>query len=349
MTSNRLVAFSAYGRGGASTRVRLLDWLDHLGAHAEIHSYRGTSSNRPVDVARDPLGIARAEAALRRLDVSDAIVLLSREASPFSRGGLEEGLLRRASRGVFDLDDAIYLPVSGPRRLFDPAGKAARIAVAADVVIAGNDVLATWASAHNRDVRVIPSCIEPDDYAMKASWAIGEKPRLVWLGSPSTEQYLVPLLPALAELNARLGARLTIISGPAGNPALAAVDGMVDRVAWSPESTSTEVARADVAIAPLTDSPWSRGKCAYKLLQYAAAGLPIVGSPVGANSLALERFDGLAVTDHADWLEAIEGLVQEPVNRRQSRGKTARQAVTDHYSFSRWAEPWAEAAGVACR
>jgi hypothetical protein len=37
------------------------------------------------------------------------------------------------------------------------------------------------------------------------------------------------------------------------------------------------------------DEPWSRGKCAYKLLQYMAAGVPAVGSDVGMNADLIER------------------------------------------------------------
>ncbi|MDX2505427.1 MAG: hypothetical protein QNL62_13260 [Gammaproteobacteria bacterium] len=30
---------------------------------------------------------------------------------------------------------------------------------------------------------------------------------------------------------------------------------------------------------PLADTPWERGKCGYKFIQYMACGLPVVASP----------------------------------------------------------------------
>jgi glycosyltransferase involved in cell wall biosynthesis len=106
------------------------------------------------------------------------------------------------------------------------------------------------------------------------------------------------------------------------------------------------LAGADVAIAPLDDSPFSRGKCAYKLLQDAATGLPVVGSPVGANRLALQRFAGVAVDQGGDWCDALTQVLEEPVKRRRDRGLTALAAVREHYSFEVWEASWLGATGL---
>ena len=31
------------------------------------------------------------------------------------------------------------------------------------------------------------------------------------------------------------------------------------------------------------DTPWDRGKCGYKLIQYMACYLPVIASPIGIN------------------------------------------------------------------
>ena len=42
--------------------------------------------------------------------------------------------------------------------------------------------------------------------------------------------------------------------------------------------------RGDVGIAPTPTDRWTLGKCGFKIVQYMAAGLPVIASPVGANA-----------------------------------------------------------------
>ena len=152
--------------------------------------------------------------------------------------------------------------------------------------------------------------------------------------------YLEPLAADLGRLHTRTGARVTLISGPGSNPRLASIDHLVDRVPWSLSTVATALSEADVAIGPLDDTAYARGKCAYKLLQYAATGLPMVASPVGANALALERFDGVAVAAGGDWTEALEAVITESAARREARGRQGIAAVAEHYSFEAWSPHW---------
>lgn len=338
-------AISAYGQTGASSRVRLLDWFAYLGLVPEVHNYAGFPDNRPARLARHPVSVANAERQIRALDVAGSTVVLSREATPFSKGEVEERLLRQADWGVFDFDDAIFAGNDGIRRLSSPHRKVQRTVRAADVVIAGNAYLAEWASHYSDAVQVIPSCVHPDDYQTKRTWAVTEMPTIVWLGSPSTEGYVADVLPALTQVCERTGAQLLLISGVADNAAFNVLGPSLKRVPWSLTTVSAALASADVAIAPLKDSVYARGKCAYKLLQYAATGLPIVGSPVGANALALTRFDGLQASTNDEWADALLEVLQEPEVRRERRGDRALSAVREHYSFAAWEKKWIDAIG----
>lgn len=338
---------SSYGPGAAGPRVRMINWFDYLNVVPEYHQYAGLPNNRPLSLIRAAPRVACAEHYAHRLDLSGTQLILSREASPFGRGSLEERYLRQAGHGVYDFDDALFHDTSPVRRALGQRDKCRRSVAAADVVIAGNDYLANWAAGINADVRLIPSCVDPASYTPKNDWSIANsRPSLVWLGSPSTEHYVAQISGPLLEVQRQTGAELVIISSPATSEPLASLRGMVRRIPWKLGEFARVLAGADLAIAPLDDSLYSRGKCAFKLLQYAATGLPIVGSPIGANALALGRFDSISAYVVSDWRDAILEILNESATRRELRGRSGMSGVVEHYSFARWAGEWSNAMGI---
>ena len=91
---------------------------------------------------------------------------------------------------------------------------------------------------------------------------------------------------------------------------------------------------------PLAESPWSRGKCAYKLLQYMAASLPVVASPVGMNPSVIEHGrNGLLASSDDEWLAALERLL-ESRELAARLGRRGRQTVCGGYGYERQAEAW---------
>jgi glycosyltransferase involved in cell wall biosynthesis len=341
-----LTVVSPYGSVGASTRVRVYHWLRHLQLDSDRHEYLGQGSSHPSILLRDPRAVRAAERELRALvrRGSDTLVL-QREASPLSRGGLEVDLLRSASHSIFDFDDALQWDHGGggfARRFAPKAAKCLAAVRTADRVIAGNDLLAEWAATWATDVVVIPSCVEPTDYRVKSDYALHDPPRIGWLGSPSAEPHLAVAAAGLLAAHRRTGARLIVLSG--GNGSLGPLDAMTDRVPWSVDGPGHDMASWDLAIAPLLPSALARGKCSYKLLQYGAAGLPVLCSPVGTNARVVAGLGGVAV-DHPDWLEALLDLLHDEKARRVS-GSLAREHVQRHWSFSAWRPQWTAATGV---
>jgi len=350
MTGGQFVVGSSYGPAGASMRVRVLDWLSFLGLEAEVLDYLGTPNVRPGTLLRQPVRVAGAERRLRSLRRRPPWerLLISRSLGPFTRGRLEAELLQRAGWGVYDFDDALYADTrGGVHRLFGEAAGWSTAVRGADLVIAGNASLAEAAARLNPDVRVIPSCVEPRNYPRKTSYAVGPMPRLIWMGSPSTEQYLHAVAPALLRVHRLTGARLTVVSS--GRRPLGELDIMTDRVNWDGSRTDALLAEADCGIMPLPDTPFTRGKCAYKLLQYGAAGLPAVASPVGVNAQVIDQLDGLAPDDVDSWQDALLGVLQESESARQARGHAARLAVENDYSFDAWQSEFLRAVNLPDR
>ncbi len=108
----------------------------------------------------------------------------------------------------------------------------------------------------------------------------------------------------------------------------------IERVAWSSATEARELASAHVGIMPLSDDAWTRGKCAFKLLQYMAAGLPCVASPVGANAEAVvDGVTGFHASDVDQWVSRLGALLESPELRAQF-GAAGLAHVQARYSMS---------------
>jgi glycosyltransferase involved in cell wall biosynthesis len=342
-------AVTPYGRQGPSSRVRVFEWLDRTSAPFVLSSYISHRNARPSYIARRPFSVLAAERRLRRMAARrPRRLLLHREASPLSRGDLERRLIESSQFAVYDFDDALQWDwgAGGRVRRLAPKAPKALIAVQrADRVIAGNPVLAEWASQHNADVIVIPSCVSPNAYREKRNYEVSDPPRLGWIGSPDNEVYLRLIEPALREIHRRTGARLTLIGTT--RPNLGDLELFIDRLPWSEASQHQLLANLDVGIAPLPDEPYTRGKCGYRLLQYAAAGTPIVASPVGVNRQILSQLRMPAPEDQREWADAILDLLTMSAAARESLGRRARAVTQRHYSYDAWLFRWQQAVGIA--
>lgn len=337
-------AFSSYGIQAASPRVRVFEWLKHTQIACEFLTYAATKDHQIGTFARNAPSLARAELITRSRSRRDfSRVLIHREVTPFSSGGIEERIARNASLSVYDFDDALMWRNESPlQKAWSKAEKCRRSVVAVDRVIAGSEVLAEWANTLNRDVRLIPTCVEPKEYGVKRDYEIGPTPRLVWLGSPSTEKHLLMLADPMRHLNALTGARLVVISGHDRD--LGKLNPYVDRIPWR-LGIERSLFEYDAAVAPLMTGPFESGKCAYKTLQYAAAGLPAVASPVGANTVVASQL-GFEVADSAEsWADSVMDLLTATTAERRGIGARAREQVTLKYSYEAWAPQWLDAIG----
>jgi glycosyltransferase involved in cell wall biosynthesis len=238
-------------------------------------------------------------------------------------------------RRLFDVDDAIY--VRKPRRLGDLPDESAwrkqKFAATCrwvDAVAAGNDVLAGVARASAKEVAVLSTSIDTACY--QASFAApGDAHTIAWVGSPENLIYLDMIRPALVRLTQRfptLKMRVICSEFPDWS------DVTVERIPWSAATEAHSLAGAHIGVMPLTDDAWSRGKCAFKLLQYMAAALPCVASPVGANTEAvLDGINGFHAADVDGWERSLEKLIVSP-QLRAGFGAKGREHVQQRYALS---------------
>jgi glycosyltransferase involved in cell wall biosynthesis len=266
-------------------------------------------------------------------DVSTVVVQRQVDLAPSL--ALERAAARER-RLIYDVDDAVWL--SGRQTGGHPLGvlkgaarKVRWLAERAAHTIAGNEILAEYLAAYSKRVTVVPSLVDPASYAVRFHEQ-GEALTLGWIGSPTTAPYLERVAPVLARLakESSRPVRLLVVGG--STVEIAAV--RVEERAWSPEAERQALAEMDVGLMPLEDTPWTRGKCAYKALQYMAAGVPAVADDVGVSAATIGGA-GYAVSGEDRWLEALQAL-GEDAGLRTRLGEAGRRRVEDEFSPERW-------------
>jgi glycosyltransferase involved in cell wall biosynthesis len=277
-------------------------------------------------------------ALFRDLRKADGVIL-QRKLLP----SVQLALLRHyAQRLIFDFDDAVWL-----RDSYSAKGSVsrrrsrrfARTVRAADAIVAGNAFLAERAAqlSSPRKVHLIPTCVDLDRYPVAEHRRVANL-RLVWIGSSSTLQGLERIRTLLDAIGQAVpGTRLKLICdrfiGFAHMP--------VEPIPWCEATETKDIATADIGISWVPDDDWSRGKCGLKILQYQAAGLPVIANPVGVHpELIHDGVTGYCANSPEQWIAAVQAMIDPVV--RMTLGHAARQQVVSRFSVMRGGEQWAD-------
>jgi glycosyltransferase involved in cell wall biosynthesis len=233
---------------------------------------------------------------------------------------------------IVDYDDAIYHNYDkNPHWLIRALlGKKIDVIMRfSKMVIVGNEYLygKAQSSGANR-IELIPTVVNLNRYT--AVQSTNNKPMVIgWIGSPSTSKYLLTISSIYKSLLSEFDVRFVAVGG--NQETLKGLP--IEVLPWSEETEVQLIKSFDIGIMPLTDSPWERGKCGYKLIQYMACGLPVVASPVGINKQIVENArNGLLAKEPYEWEQALRKLLNDK-NLRQSMGKNGRERVEKIYSL----------------
>lgn len=282
----------------ASFRLRIEDHLDYLGQ-------QGIDS----DVYAMPRGIVERWRLFRRFGQYDA-VLVHRKCFNFWDAAILSRTCPKTIKMIFDFDDAIMHSTSRPEsrrtshyRLFR------RTAKRMDAMIAGNEYLAGYARRYCNRVFVLPTGLDATACPAQSVEKSPDEIRLVWIGSESTLKYLAELRPVLEEIGkTHKNVILRIIADKFFD-----LENMpVEKCPWSLTSQVADLQACDIGLSPLPENRFTQGKCGFKMLQYFAAGLPVIASPVGVNETFInESHAGFLASTPAEWKNAIEKMVND--------------------------------------
>lgn len=237
---------------------------------------------------------------------------------------LEAKTLRKhAKKIIFNFDDAIIYTEKHPEknRLARRIGFQRMVAMA-DMIIVGSSYLANLAALFNKTVEVIPIGLDVKSYFPKIAPALDGKIRLVWIGSAATLRYLKQISSVLENIGlVYKNAILRIV----GDEFFDLTNIPVEKIAWSPQTRFVGLTESDIGLAPLPDDRFSQGKCSFKVLEYMASGLPVVGSAVGTNpDHIVDDVTGFLVKDSDQWFAALSRLI-ENADLRRTMGRQGRK------------------------
>ena len=321
--------------------VALAESESHVCCRYRLTAFRGAlaSAGHTLDVRPLPNSLLGRLSLGSDLTSYDAAIL-QRKLLPRWVIGL---LHRRVNRLLFDFDDAVWLRDSYSAKGFDDPKRTARFRAtvrACDLVIAGNEYLAAEARKFvpADRVRIIPTCVDVTKYAPAAHTNTNGL-RLVWVGSSSTLKGLERFAPTLSAIGRAIpGTRLKLICDRfAEFPDLT-----VERCVWDEAAEAAEIAAADVGIGWVPDDPWSRGKCGLKVLQYQAAGLPVVANAVGVQAdFVRDGETGFRAETTEQWVNALRALTADDLRARL--GAAGREQAEEQYSVEAGGRLWLSA------
>ena len=260
------------------------------------------------------------------------LVWVEKELFPYLPAWAEWLLAYLGPGYVVDYDDAVFhrYDTQGSYLVRNLLGrKIDRVMARARMVFVGNDYLAERAKkAGVKSVILLPTVIDPKRYRKKEVYSSG-KVWIGWIGSPSTLKYVKAIKQELEEVCREANAGLLLVNGNEGF----SFQGDLNMIPWSEAGEVEAILQMDIGIMPLPDNEWERGKCAYKLIQYMACGLPVVASPVGMNKEVVRNGEnGFLAEGSAEWKEGLLRLVRDE-GLRKMMGEKGFELVQERFTL----------------
>lgn len=246
-------------------------------------------------------------------------------------------MIARRSRLIYDFDDALYTRQSthvGKLKDKHPGSPAYisrinHLLGKSSLVFGGSTALCGYAQRYTppESVFLVPTALERPPVVEPLFREPG-KVTVGWIGSNGNLPFLRLIDTAVSAIQQRYPhVRFSVMSGKP----LEGLQAQWEFVPWSPETELQWLESIDIGVMPLEDDEWSRGKCAFKLLQYMSHGKPVIASAVGENLTAVvDGSTGFLARSASDWQSAFDKLVADE-ELRQTLGAAGLERFLSTY------------------
>ncbi|WP_373033204.1 glycosyltransferase family 4 protein [Sulfurovum sp.] len=317
------ILFIVKNKNEASSRFRVFAYFDQLQNDFTLHTFYAEYNNKKVPkIFRSLIKRLRFLSLLWKAKEYDLLYMQRPMSSDKSDSTFFEKLLVKINPHlIFDFDDALFV---------QNEPKIKSLVTLAQTCVCGNDYLAEFARRYNPNTVVIPTAIDTDRFQQrlqtdKTTITIG------WTGTSGNYQFFTDKMINDIDrlLNETPNSRFLFICD---RPPEKRFTFKYDYIPWRAESEIDDLQQIDIGLMPLIDSPWSRGKCGFKLIQYGAIGIASVASDVGVNAdVILDTKSGYLVKDD-DWYTPLKALLKHQDLAREM-GQQAQLHIQRHYSI----------------
>jgi len=246
-------------------------------------------------------------------------------------------MITARSKLIYDFDDALYTRQStnvGKLKDKHPGSPAYisrinHLLGKCSLVFGGSTALCDYARryAPPESVFLVPTSLAQSQVVEPLFREPG-KVTVGWIGSNGNLPFLRLIDKAVYEVQRKFpDVRFSVMCGksPEG------LHAQWEFVLWSPETERQWLESIDIGVMPLEDDEWSRGKCAFKLLQYMSYGKPVIASAVGENLTVVEHGrNGFLAKSTGDWQSAFETLIIDE-KLRHAMGEAGLQRFKSMY------------------
>ena len=259
------------------------------------------------------------------------VVIIQRELFSVGPPFLERILKIVNPRIVYDFDDVLNArPPYGGMSYLDSykKDKFASITSLANHLLPSTEYLASKCSGSSLPITVLPTPVDIDKFNSVTRVRTDAVHAVGWVGTGGNQCYLEAVVPALRKIQAQYDCPFVVVS----EYDFCVQELNVINFRWTLTEEASIMQKFHIGIMPLDDSDYARGKAGYKILQYWAAGLPVVASPVGFNAVLVEHGrDGFLAETEEEWVRYLTLLLQSP-SLRAELGTAGHRKVKDNFS-----------------
>ena len=318
MDKSTLGIYTRYSELGASSRLRYYlfkEAFDAVGSANCFHPFFDDAYLKQLysgnGKSKYSFFLALAKRLLQALHLPPKL-LLEYELIPFMPAAVDLFFIGKR-KFVLNFDDLVwekYKNIPFLRNKYD------RLIQQASGVIVANHLLFDKVKKLNANVILIPTVVDLNKYPV-ISPADRHPLTAAWIGTPVTyRECFLPFAAIWQKLCGETGLQFKIIAR-SNLPDIPGVN--MEKLDWSEETESKYLSQCDFGIMPLCDDDFSRGKSAYKLIQYAACGLPAIASPVGENSHFITHGEnGFLALSPEEWLQSVKALKSLTLRERMA-------------------------------